>query len=135
MNMDIQINSRVGAAIAVVALAAGAVVAYQWWNASESYVSEDNWIATAKFYLEKEPRRKLQSEGKTPSEIDSRIAAMWKAGELKLPEGTAGKDWCATPDGGIRMIPKPEDLLRGANTQFGGATPAGPKGPTNATAR
>src|SRR5580765_2858658 len=111
--MDIPISPKIGAAIIGIVLLVGVALGYHWWKADESYVPQDTWVKIARYCLEKEPRKRLQQEGKSPGDIDTRIAAMWKSGELKLPEGIPGKDWCATPDGGIRMLPKPEDLLRG----------------------
>jgi hypothetical protein len=114
MSMNVNVGPRAVAAVACVLLIAGGFLGYRWWNSSESYIEADQWVRAARYELERPTRERLRAEGKGDTEIERQVAEMWNRGELKLPPGKPGIDWAVNPGGGIRMLPKPEDLMRGA---------------------
>ena len=121
MNLNIHLSPRAVTAIIVVFLAVLGVLGYRWWGQTEAYIDEDTWVKAGRLALEKPERERLQAQGLSEDEIDARIEDMWESGELKLPPGEPGLDWSVTPGGGIRILPSPEDLRRGAS-------PSGPGG-------
>ena len=114
MRLNVSVPPRVVAVVACVALAVVGFLAYRWWYSSESYIEADTWVRAARYELERPTRERLAAGGKGEAEIERQIAEMRKRGDLKLPPGRPGIDWAVTPGGGIRMLAKPEDLMRGA---------------------
>jgi hypothetical protein len=114
MRLNVSVSPRVVGVVVCAALIVAGFLTYRWWYSSESYIEADTWVKAARFELERPTRERLAAGGKSEAEIEQQVAEMWKRGDLRLPPGKPGIDWAVTPGGGIRMLPKPEDLIRGA---------------------
>jgi hypothetical protein len=112
MKLDMELSPKTITILAVVTALVLGILGYRWWNTDESYVDAASQERAGRLSLEQPVRQKMKSEGKRDAEIDGKLAAMWKSGELKLPPGKPGVDWAVDLSGTIRMIPKPEDLLK-----------------------
>ncbi len=98
-----QVSPLAAGLIVLAFVAVCVLVGFRWMNRPE--VSTSLIISTARYWVEKPVRDKLQAEGRSKSDIDRQIEEMWNKGELKLPKGEPGVDWAATPNG-IVNIPK-----------------------------
>jgi hypothetical protein len=90
---------------AILVLVAGlCILGFYRFLVGSDTVPTGRYIDAAKYWMEQGPRGRLQMQGLTPAQIDAKIAAMWRNGELKLPPGQPPKDWYATIDGKIVIV-------------------------------
>jgi hypothetical protein len=98
--------SPIAAITAVVVVVTICLVAgYMWMNQPE--VSTSVQISTARHFVEQPERDKLKAQGMAAAEVDKRIDAMWRRGELKMPRGEVNVDWAATPNGIVPLAKGP----------------------------